>query len=80
MEDDEAIEQGVVVLDCSCDLRPAIRGDGGGIEEDGELVERIANVPRVGAWRGAKAGMVFFCCGTSHHWKGIWENISLVVL
>ena len=48
MEDDEAVEEGIVGLDAGGDLRPAGAGDGGGVEEGGEFVERVADVAAVG--------------------------------
>jgi hypothetical protein len=48
MQNDEAIEERVVVLDCGCDLRPSCRRNGGGIEEFGEFVESVADMAGVG--------------------------------
>lgn len=51
MEDDEAVVEGVVTLDAGGDLGPAGGGDGGGVEEDGEFVEGVADVAGVlGDW------------------------------
>lgn len=51
MEDDEAVVERVVALDAGGDLGPAGGGDGGGVEEDGEFVEGVADVPGVlGDW------------------------------
>jgi hypothetical protein len=51
VEDDEAVVEGVVGLDAGGDLGPAGGGDGGGVEEDGEFVEGVADVAGVlGDW------------------------------
>ena len=47
MEDDKAVVEGVVGLDAGGDLGPACGGDGGGVEEDGEFVEGVADVAGV---------------------------------
>ena len=73
MEDDEAVEKGVVILDCGCYLGPACRRDGGRIEEDRELIEGVADVAGVFAWWGAETGEVFFGGGIRHYGEGFWS-------
>jgi hypothetical protein len=49
VEDDEAVEEGVVLLDGAGNLLPALRGDGARVQERVELEDAVAYVAGVGA-------------------------------
>jgi hypothetical protein len=54
VQDDEAVEEVVVFFYGEGDLGPAVGGYGGRVEEGLELEDAVADVPRVGAYRGAE--------------------------
>jgi hypothetical protein len=55
VEDDEAVEERVVLVDCVGDLCPTFRVDGAGVKQLFELEDRESHVPSVTAARSPQA-------------------------
>lgn len=72
VEDDEAVEQVVVLLDAEGHARPVGGGDGRAVEEGGEFEDGVPDVAVVGGGRGAEGveggevpvfvGLKLYCC------------------
>jgi hypothetical protein len=57
-------------------LGPAVGGDAAAVEEGGELVHCVADVPAVGGEWGAEGGEVF-CLVVGDDGEGIWAAFSV---